>query len=700
MTAIKEPGPKAEAPEQDDGTADDARSLSPQTIRSYGISDSEFLGPSAFGPNSTSIGAILNVGRDREKRRSVNRPLDGGLVLERMHTYAETATPDRLVGRLNHRSVAYLSGPPGSGRFTAALVGLARRHPANQITQVYLVGDDPLHTYYSDPELLRSGYGHIVELAPAVKPDFSELAQLSALAQAARASIVFVSADTGHGLVDYRVEHESPEPGAVFLAWLERRLRDRGHCIDACLPCDGECVRRYVEYCRAEYLRLLSVTTMTDAVRFAADFAERRPDPGNAADLLADSASVRNRAIELFKTAQPPDEASRDRHRLRRAAQHRRAARLAFAVFDGYPLTRVFAATSALMRRLDDAAGRAASDRTVLEHNLDDLLDEIRSDAQPDGVVGAARIARLRQPRLVRGLLDVAWHEYDTARQPLLRWLDDLTETGDVRPVAAAAGLLCEYDFKQVHHDLLDKWAVSPQPSRRQAAALACELAVRNPALTSRVLECVAGWVQHPGYRRDTAVRTYATNTFRRGYALEALAVLEVAAHDAMQNGSNAIPVGIRGIYDTHPAEVVKRLVDWADSEIPNLRNMASRCLIRLAAADSDAVGASSTRAWPMLLHQTVNGDVAAADHARLWPNALLHPKTARQAWPAVERWIRLSADDAQLRDVFRLVFGPIFREGPINRRADFYLRCFWRRSMPDSPILDTVAEMLQGASR
>ncbi|GAA3232468.1 hypothetical protein ACFO1B_20955 [Dactylosporangium siamense] len=699
-----EPRPNQTGPaatDQGEDTDDAVRSLAANMIRSYGILDSEFLGPSAIGPGSTSIGTVLNVGAGLGRRRFINQPLDEAMVLERIHTYTATATPDRLVERLTRRPVAYLSGTAGSGRVTAALVGLARTHGSDRITQLRLVGDDPIHAYLSDRTLLRSDYGHIVELARTVEPEPSELAQLSVLAREAHAAVVLVGAaeTNNRQLVEYHVEHARPDPRDVFLVWLERWLGDRGSCIDTCPTCEGECVRRYVERCRTQHLRHLSANTMADAVRFAAQFAELVPDAAAAVDLLADRTALRAKAVALLEAAPAQDGERHEAHRARRLAQHRRAARLAFAVFNGYPLTRVFTATEALCQRLDEATGRGSTDRTVLEHNLDHLLDGIRNDLPTDqaGPAGAARIARLRQPGLVRGLLDVAWHEYDTARQPLLRWLDDLVGADDVRPVAAAAGLLCEYDFGQIRRHLLENWAASNTRSRREAAALACELAVHNPELAPRVLACVAGWVEQAGNRRDTAVRTYATNTFRRRYPLDALAVLERAARDDMQRTSNAIPVGVRGIYTTNGAAVVQRLVRWPDSPVANLRTMASRCLLQLADMDSDAVGEAATKAWPALLRQTATGEVSAADHANLWPGALLNPATARQAWSVFERWIGLAADDTELTSALCELLGHVLRDGPINQRARFYLRCFWRRSMPDNPILDTVDSMLGG---
>ncbi|MEV0131184.1 hypothetical protein AB0H83_22295 [Dactylosporangium sp. NPDC050688] len=692
----------ASARDTTDALDDAVRSLPTTMIRSYGILDSEFLGPSAIGPGATSIGAILKLGAGPGRRRCVNQPLDGAVVLERIHTYAPTATPDRLVERLIRRPVAYLNGPPGSGRITAALIGLARTHAPDRITQVRLVGDEPIHEYLTDRDLLRADHGHVVELADTVEPEPSELAQLSTLARAARACVVLIGAIDANRrrLVEYRVEHAPPDPRDVFLMWLERRLRDRSGCIDACPTCEGACIRRYVEHCRTQYVRYLPGNTMADAVRFAEDFAERLPDGTVAVDLLADRGTLRAKAAKLLGAAP----AARDgedptSHRARRLAQHRRAARLAFAVFHGYPLTRVFEATEALNRRLDEAAGRSTSDRTVLERSLEDLLDGIRHEVPTDWAdkAGAARIARLRQPGLVRGLLDVAWHEYDTAREPLLRWLDDLVESDDVRPVAAAAGLLCEYDFEQVSRHLLASWAASNTRSRREAAALACELAVHNPALESRVLACVGGWVEQPGNRRDTAVRTYATNTFRRRYPLDALMALERAARDDMQRTSNAIPVGVRGIYSTNSTAVLQRLVRWPDSPIANLHTMASRCLLQLAEVDSDAIGEAATNAWPALLRQTAMGDVSAADHAGLWPGALLNPVTARQAWAVFERWIARAAGDADLTDVLCEVLDHVLQGGPLNRRARFYLQYFWQRNMPDNPVLHIVDRMLKG---
>ncbi|MEV0569024.1 hypothetical protein [Dactylosporangium sp. NPDC050588] len=685
QSAPEPASPEAPQPEPEAAAEDDeVRSLSANMIRSYGILDSEFSGPSAIGAGATSIGAILNVGAGAARRRFVNQPLDSGTVLELVHTYAATSTPDRLAEKLIRRPVAYLGGPVGSGRLTAALVGLARTHAPERIAQLHLSGDEPIHAYLSDRGLLRPDHGHVVELPTGVEPEPFDLAQLSNLAHGARAAVVLVGAAGSGQLAEYYLEHERPDEREVFLVWLERRLGDRGRCIATCTACEGECVRLYVDRCRTQHVRELSVTTMMDAVRFARQFADLLPDDSAAADLLANRAALRAKAAHLLDVAP-----SRDGYHARRLAQHRRAARLAFAVFNGYPLTRVFEATGALSSRLDEAAGRTPASPTVLEHRLDDLLDDMRGEASADatGSAGVARVARLRQPGLVRGLLDVAWHEYDTARQPLLDWLDDLVTTGDARPVAAAAGLLCEYDFEHVRRDLLEKWAVDQKRSRREGAALACELAIHNPQLAQRVLACVARWVAQPGNRRDTAVRTYATNTFRRHFPLEALTVLERAALDDMQRTSNAIPVGVRGIYKTNGVEVMQRLVHWPASPIANVRTMASRCLVQLADVDIDG--------WPALLRQTETGELSAAGHAGLWPGALLHPVTARQAWSVFEKWIGLAATDPSLADVLCDLLGHVLRDGPINRRAEFYLRSFWQRTMPDNPVLATIARML-----
>jgi hypothetical protein len=87
---------------------------------------------------------------------------------------------------------------------------------------------------------------------------------------------------------------------------------------------------------------------------------------------------------------------------------------------------------------------------------------------------------------------------------------------------------------------------------------------------------------------------------------------------------------------------------------------------------------------------------VSAAEHANLWPGALLNPVTARQAWSVFERWIALAADDPDLTGVLCELLNHVLRAGPINHRAGFYLRYFWRRSMPDNPILGIIAAMLE----
>ena len=367
-------------------------------------------------------------------------------------------------------------------------------------------------------------------------------------------------------------------------------------------------------------------------------------------------------------------------------------------MFDGYPLTRMFQATGALIEHIDKEVGRTQAERSVLEHDLNTLLGDIRVAPAPGGyddMTGAARLAQLRQPRLVRTILDVAWHEYDSARLPLLRWLDDLVASGDARPVAAAAGLLCGYDFDQVHDVLLGQWAKSDTRARRVAAALACEMAVRQPSLTERVLRCLRSWI-HSGsaYRRDTAVRTYATDTFLDLYPLVALSVFESTARDdLLQRTSSAIPFGVEHIYSTHSLEVLDRLVAWARSDHPNLQTMASRCLVLLAGQESRAQGQPLR---PRLLAQTLAAEILVEDHAALWPYALLHPATGRRAWSALEGWIGRAAGDPQIAGPLLALFGVILRVTPVRTRARFYVKHLWRGSLRNNPLLGDLNKLLE----
>ena len=47
----------------------------------------------------------------------------------------------------------------------------------------------------------------------------------------------------------------------------------------------------------------------------------------------------------------------------------------------------------------------------------------------------------MRDPGLRGAILDVAWHEFDGTRKPLLKWLNKLVEDGDeVTILPAVAG--------------------------------------------------------------------------------------------------------------------------------------------------------------------------------------------------------------------------------------------------------------------
>ena len=298
----------ADRRKDEDPESDSVRSLPPSMIKSYGIWDSTFPGPAAFGAGAISIGRAQFATRGAQRRFS-NHPLDGSFVKEQIDCHVKTATQQRLAIQIVRHQLGYLSGSPGSGRRSATLVALSARHEPDRITQLWLSGSQPLHSYFGEPELLRPGYGHIVKVEDLMDVDPSELAQLCALARENDSSVVLIGTRglRDSKLAEYLAEHDPPSAQSVFLAWLDRRLRDRGVCVGGCRACEGECLQRYVDECASEYASNLSVSTMTEAVGFADSFAEKVPHGDEAVYLLADWRELHATAVKLLNAGSPPD---------------------------------------------------------------------------------------------------------------------------------------------------------------------------------------------------------------------------------------------------------------------------------------------------------------------------------------------------------------------------------------------------------
>src|SRR2546430_710177 len=107
------------------------------------------------------------------------------------------------------------------------------------------------------------------------------------------------------------------------------------------------------------------------------------------------------------------------------------AFRIAFAVFQKFPLTDVFETGELLYQKIlphFETRGAPLSP-TVFDGGLEHLIhpDMCATTIVPDEY--APQRARLVDPALTRLVLDVAWHDFDTTREPIIAGLDALAGT-------------------------------------------------------------------------------------------------------------------------------------------------------------------------------------------------------------------------------------------------------------------------------
>ena len=177
---------------------------------------------------------------------------------------------------------------------------------------------------------------------------------------------------------------------------------------------------------------------------------------------------------------------------------------------------------------------------------------------------GSSRSAWIRDPGLRGAVLEVAWHDFDSTREPLLRWLDVLVRDGDLtmrRAAAETAALLVHHDFDRMHETLIDRWAASPRPQLRQAAAWTETTADLGGHVGPHIRERIRGWCYAGNnYQRDTAARVYASG-LQQSVLAWSMADLRRIAADRLQRRSRAVAEGINQLYTTDRA-------DWITTEL------------------------------------------------------------------------------------------------------------------------------------
>lgn len=614
--------------------------------RSAEIAD-KFLrgGATVVFNGSTSISGDVNVGG--KGRRTPGKASIGpteysdAYLDDYTSAYVEPDWYDEAFERLAHRKLLVISGPAGTGRYTAALHLLRkvlRGGGPVQVRQLPVeVCADPTWT----PPIRGCGYVVLDEqpsaprrvrgskpLVSAEVLDDVWLTRARELLDKEGSFLVVVTGPPRGKLAVAAKRHEfvlenvtAPNPHDVF----ESRLR----CSDLKAVAD---VLRELRATDIDAL-LRERPRPGFAVRAAAEIVTA---VGNRDDLTAVVAGLRDpqeQVSEWFGDTVDPAEI---------------AFAVATSVLEGCGYLTVSDSAADLHREL---AGKAAEPVTHMRRLLrsDHPWIELVTGTGPV----AGEIVRFRNADLRLTVLSHAWHELDGMRDAIQRWLRDLAGHSDVEVrarAATAAGFLARGDFQHALHTYLLQWAGSDVPEERHSAALALGVVGLNEEYADRVWRLLGDFAEQS--KRDDGLPLPQTAALAAGglaglarpsSALRLLREL-LAADDWSLLEPSALSVA-RLVEDGADADAMPVLRSWTDEH--RRGDFAVKVLIAFVIAARPPKSGRTAR-WPALLRKSARHH---EDLPVLWARALGERRARPLALDVLREWLRLAEHDRAAYD-------------------------------------------------
>lgn len=636
------------------------------------------IGASAFyiehmtvsGEGDRQVDVVL--GRFREE--DIERQLDA---------FVSPAGFDSQALALQAQGVAYVTGEEGSGRTMHGLGLLASVCPAQFIVEITILDETILSIVTSQQIQFEAEHGYLISLSGRPISEFM-LRALATKAAAAKSFVVVLDNRTQitEDLLDYAIDHVKPLFEEVFERHLQVAQAEHVRlCRDGCTK---ESLSRHVEEARAErtVVRQLDIAAK-GPVRMTARLAKM---------------IVLAVHVGFKQVVDEPEDTFRElgREILATEDPHVQSMRISYAVFNGLLLTDVFDAELLLRQGVLPKFEQRESEpqRLVSDGRLDDLMHPKMIERYRRGEDGEQRPrrARLSNEELTFSILEVAWHEYDTLRKPLLTWLRELAGFWRMSlrvRAAVVAGWLATQDFDEVYRDLIGPLATG-KAVQRQAAALAMEVAYTDKRLENRVRARVYDWARSSNVElQDCAARCLGTKIGIDGpaQALDSLRDLGSRQNLAV---SASVAASMTWLFLTSSADAVLGAIgEWIRSDNEYLRFHAVRTLLYLV-----RLRRSEDGSW------TTIEEMAAADQdhqealVHLWRGALTNHSSAMRAWRALGRWLlRSDANPSVTPVVLEICRGVLVP--PLRSRALFNLQIEHTRS-PDSPTIRGVYQFVQ----
>lgn len=260
----------------------------------------------------------------------------------------------------------------------------------------------------------------------------------------------------------------------------------------------------------------------------------------------------------------------------------------AAAILHDRPEATVSDAALALIEHIHEVWHIKEEDRPApMWEQLGSWLEYAGATAHPSMLAGGGRVVRLKRRRAPSETIRVLWEEHATIREPLLRWLKDLSEHSDhaVRINAAhTIGKLATLDFALIEERFLIHWSGSRRSMDHWLAALALEATSQEPRMAFRVRSHLRALAASDNYGpRAVAVDAYGTSLGVNAIG-EALRVLRRISMPLSMRLNNKAAGSIDYLYSARSAPVVvKELASWVDAGSRGGRYTAALAFVRLA---------------------------------------------------------------------------------------------------------------------
>ena len=337
---------------------------------------------------------------------------------------------------------------------------------------------------------------------------------------------------------------------------------------------------------------------------------------------------------------------------------------IALAGLDGQPYEDVARAAEGLRRRLDPppAAVLERDDapvpdrRRYFQNPRALLLEQVRANVAKSELWREygripAHLVSYKDHSYPHRVISHVWSNFQI-HDLILDWLTELVDepSEPVRvQVATTLGVIRRISFHHIRETVVNEWAGSADPSRREAAAYLLRVPADDPRLESTVRSLVDRWLQADDERlKATAIRTLGLSWLSTETA-DAVAKLRRVAKRASWTVVEAIALSFIDLLGTDDRRfapgVLKTLLAWFEDR----ETMEAASLVFLLVAhdlveeqEGGPPDAPVVR-WPGLLWLGEHGDSVRDPLVRCWCRTLAQGAHTEIAEKVIDEWAKLA---------------------------------------------------------